>query len=58
MKIVIEKKTNIKKRKQAYKFRKVCYKKSDMWAAACELTIFQNSGFLLRNSIRNSSSLN
>jgi hypothetical protein len=57
MKIVIEK-TNIKKRKQAYKFRKVCYKKSDMWAAACELTIFQNSGFLLRNLIRNFSSLN
>jgi hypothetical protein len=59
MKIVIEKSINIKKkRQQAYKFRKICYKKSEIWAAACEEKIFQNSGFLLGNPIRISSSLN
>jgi hypothetical protein len=51
MKIVIEKKSiNFKeKRKQTYKFRKICYTKSEIRAAACEITTFQNSGFLLRN---------
>jgi hypothetical protein len=59
MKIVIKKSFNTKeKRKQGYKWRKICLKKSEIRAAACEVTIFQNSGFLLRKPTRNSISLN
>jgi len=55
----LKKSTNITKREnRLINLENSVIKESEIWAAACEVTIFQNSGFLLGNPTRNSSSVN